>query len=109
MSAHESFPNLWQFLGGYFHQDWMHDASDPDDIIKVFVNDSSNDVLASVRTELNKLLNQDLSDADLRELLTKLGCYVHYPAFGMTAREWLTQVRARLSELADAKRAGKVI
>ena len=44
MSVHESLPNLRQFFGGYFHQDWMHDAPNPDDIIKAFVNDSDNDV-----------------------------------------------------------------
>ncbi len=107
MSVRESFPNLWQFFGGYFHQDWTHDSSDPDVIIRTFIDDSSSHVLVSVHTELNSLLNQDLSDADLRESLTKLGCYVHYPAIGMTAREWLTHVCARLSELADQKGAGK--
>jgi hypothetical protein len=109
MSAHEAWPSLRQFLAGYFHQDWTEDASDPDDIIKEFVNDSDNAVLAGVRTELNKLLNQDLSDAELGGLLLKLGCAVHYPAFGMTAREWLTHVRVRVSELGDAKRAGRTL
>jgi len=106
MSAHESWPNLRQFLAGYFHQDWVEDAADPDDIIKTFVNDSDNGAIACVRTELNKLLNQDLSDAELGELLLQLGSAVHYPAFGMTARDWLTHVRARVSELGDAKRQG---
>jgi CdiI immunity protein len=105
MSVHESLQNLRQFFGGYFHQDWMHDAPNPDDIIKAFVNDSDNDVLASVRTESNKVLNQDLSDAELGDLLRQLGCHVYYPALGLTAREWLTHVRARVSELGDAKRA----
>jgi hypothetical protein len=53
MSAHESFPNLRQFLGGYFHQDWMHDAPDPDGIIRLFVAETTREVLADVRTELN--------------------------------------------------------
>jgi len=109
MSAHETWPSLRQFLAGYFHQDWTDDAADPDDVIKEFVNDSDNDVIAGVRTELNKLLNRDLSDAELGELLLKLGCAVYYPAFGMTAREWLTHVRVRVSELGDAKRAGRTL
>jgi hypothetical protein len=57
-----------------------------------------------VRTGLNKLLNQDLSDAELAELLLKLGCAVYYPELGMTAREWLTHVRGRVSELGDERR-----
>jgi hypothetical protein len=65
MSAHEAWPSLRQFLAGYFHQDRTDDASDPDDITKEFVNDSDKDVLAGVRTELNKPLNQDLSDVEL--------------------------------------------
>lgn len=109
MSARESFPKLWQFFGGYFHEDWMHDASDPDGIIKLFVNDSSNDELASVRAELNKLLERGLCDTDLDELLTELGCRVYYQALGMSARNWLIHVRGRLSELAEAKHAGRVI
>ena len=104
MSARETFPNLRQFLGGYFHQDWMHDASDPDGVIKLFVGDSKKDALAGVRSELTKLLNQERSDAELQALLTELGCYVHYPALGVSAREWLTGVRTRIAELADAKR-----
>jgi hypothetical protein len=104
MSARESFPSLWQFFGGYFHQDWMHDAPEPDDVIRLFASESSKETLASVRSELNKLLNQQRSDAELQAVLKELGCYVHYPALGVTAREWLSGVRARVSELADARR-----
>lgn len=104
VSAREALPSLWQFFAGYFHEDWMHDAPDPDGVIKLFVSESGNETLAGVRSELNKLLNQQRSDAELQALLTELGCHVYFPALGVTAHEWLSGVRARVSELADAKR-----
>lgn len=104
MTRVKSFPELEQFLGGYFHQDWMHDAPDPEGIIQLFVAHATSEQMAGVRQELNKVLNQQRSDAELQDLLIKLGCYVYLSALGVTAREWLTTVRARITELAAAKR-----
>jgi hypothetical protein len=104
MAAREAFPILRQFLGGYFHQDWMHDAPDTEGVIKLFVDGSPKEALAGVRSELTKLLNQERSDAELQALLTQLGCYVHYPSLGVSAQEWLAGIRAQISELADTKR-----
>ena len=104
MSARDSFPSLFQFLSGYFHQDWVDDSDDPDVIVKNFVDDSSRADLSGVRTDLNRILNIERTDAQLRALLAELGCSVEYSAFGKTAREWLSDVRALLTKLADAER-----
>lgn len=102
MSIREDFPALWQFLGGYFHQDWMNDAPDPSTVVDLFLNESNREQIAGVLSELTRLLNQDCSDDELQALLLKIGCDVHFPFFGVTARQWLVSVRGQIFEFATA-------
>lgn len=105
-SARKSFPRLFQFLGGHFNQDWTVDARDPAEVIRRFVDDSDHETLAGVRSEMNRLLNQSRNEEELNRLMMELGCYIYFPAFATTAREWLGEARDSISHLAAAKRAG---
>ncbi|WP_160300884.1 contact-dependent growth inhibition system immunity protein [Pseudomonas frederiksbergensis] len=53
------YPKLFQFLGCYFHQDWMCDSSDPDDIIRTYIADSApQNIKNPQRRNFNATCNQ---------------------------------------------------
>jgi hypothetical protein len=128
MSVRESLPNLWQLLGGYFHEEWVHDspvaATEQESrpqladhherydelrrhsrfVIKTFVDDSDDQTVASVITELDRLLQGPMSEDELAALLEQLGNRVHYPALGFSAREWLSTLRSGLLHFAASRR-----
>ncbi|WP_185994646.1 contact-dependent growth inhibition system immunity protein [Nocardioides campestrisoli] len=86
------FPQLWDFLGSYLHEDWRLDYDSWVEAFDDFRHDL--DPLQFV-TEIDRLLNTCESDAELRALLLSLGAaFVPVGADGST-RGWLYELRAR--------------
>ena len=52
----EDYPELQQFLAGYFNEDWVDDHKSADDVINFFISEASADMLEKVKKELEKLL-----------------------------------------------------
>ncbi|MFD2882572.1 contact-dependent growth inhibition system immunity protein [Pseudomonas lini] len=46
------FPALFQFLAGYFHEDWSCDHESEDDVVRSFVAESSPERISQVKDEL---------------------------------------------------------
>ena len=91
-------PNLQQFLGGYFNQDWKCDHASWQDVVEAFRREASPGAAAAVPAELDHLLKAKLDDAQLADfLLRELHCYLRPEAFGLTKRQWLEEVRAELA------------
>ncbi len=93
----KDFPALEQFLGGYFHQDFLLDYGTPDNAIVAFVREESRESVRAVCDELDRLLlllQQGGEHGD--KFLQELGCYYNPAADGLTARGWLEQVRKKL-------------
>jgi hypothetical protein len=90
-------PQLRQFLGGYFHQDWPLDRDGWEEVVDDFVAESPRSVVGEAVTELRDLLADGLSDEDAEVLLEGLGCNVNPSAFNLGAAEWLHALEARLS------------
>lgn len=99
MSGPEEFPALEQFLGGYFHQDWGLDFSDPESLIHSFLERAEEEFVQDVIHDLESVLAVPRGEAEMKDLLfRRLGCYVEPSAFGQTYTQfawWLRDVLRR--------------
>lgn len=95
----DSFPELFQFLGAYFHQDWMCESDLADDIIKSFTTDSEAAIILDVAKEISALLTLNLTEPDLRNFLLKeMGCYYCYWHEWPNGVEWLEHINLLLKK-----------
>ncbi|VVN29094.1 hypothetical protein PS662_04780 [Pseudomonas fluorescens] len=91
------FPELHDFFGAYFHQDWTveHDAAEQ--VIDAFLVESDPEDLALVRHELDLLLEQRKGEMELREyLLRELSCYYCYWNEWESGDIWLRHIAKKL-------------
>jgi hypothetical protein len=93
------FPELQQFLGGYFHQDFHVEYDSPDDAINAFKTDATPTQKQSVSEELRKVLSLLTSKPELEDtMLARLWCCYVPTSDGLTPHEWLNHVYRRLAE-----------
>lgn len=90
------FPELYQFLGGWFHQDWPLDHTGWQPVVDEFVAESAEATVRECVDEIATLLGAGVDDAELTATMHRLGASVDPSAFDMTAASWLAAVRARL-------------
>ena len=89
-------PQLRQLLGGYFHQDWVIERDDWQEIVRDYVAESPHGAVMESVAELGDLLGAGLSEAELGTVLDRLGGSIDPSALGLTRAAWLQAVRARL-------------
>lgn len=93
----KQFPGLFQFLGGYFNQDWVVDHGTPEAVIATFRREAAPDVLRATCGELDQLIMMfDGGTSDAQVALDELGCYYMPATAGIQAIDWLKQVRDKL-------------
>jgi hypothetical protein len=95
--SRDDFPVLEQFLGGYFHQDFLLDYAAADDAIQAFVVGEAEATVRAAREELERLTCLVARLDDPGKLLLQLGCYYNPEAEGLSVRDWLQHVLDRLS------------
>lgn len=89
----KNFPRLYQFLGAYFHEDWMCEFKISDDVVKSFLSDSSAGSVLSVKLEIKALLACDLNELELRDfLLGEMSCCYCYWNDWSSGKTWLTHI-----------------
>lgn len=92
------YSGLFQFLGCYFHQDWMCDSSDPDDIIRIYIADSAPQDIKTIKEEISTLLAMNLDEENLREfIMGKMPCNYCYWLDWESAEAWLNHILEILS------------
>lgn len=91
-----SYPNLDEFLGAYFHQDWMEDEPTANSIVNKYLSEWPRDDALLALRELENLLREGYDDATLRKLLDEMGCYYDPSGDSMTCASWLSAVRERM-------------
>lgn len=93
----QDYPELQQFLAGYFNQDWVDDHKKADDVIELFISESSKDTLLKVQMELDKLINSKKTEQELEiYLLSDIGCYYYYRNEWSDGKTWLIHVVSAL-------------
>ncbi|WP_454251765.1 contact-dependent growth inhibition system immunity protein [Pseudomonas sp. R151218B TE3479] len=92
------YPKLFQFLGCYFHQDWMCDSSDPDGIIRIYIADSVPQNIEAIKEEISTLLSMNLDEENLREfIMDKMPCNYCYWLDWESGTAWLNHIVEILS------------
>lgn len=92
------YPTLAQFLGAYLHQDWAHDYDDVWGAVSDFL-DSEPENAQSLITDINDLLAQKTSEADLEAVVAELDGNYRAEFHGETYRSWLTEMAERVNKV----------
>lgn len=90
------YPNLDQFLGGYFHEDFLLDAPDAIATVKIFCGEASEEEIRSIASEIRTLLSNVQDERDLGAAVARLGSCYNPQADGLSFRHWLESVAATL-------------
>lgn len=92
------YPNLLEFFGGYFHQDWDLEDANPDDVIRRFQSSEPRENVEAVIDELNTLLSSNLNEEELQTgLLLDLQCCYDPRVDWADTTSWLKHVRDLLN------------
>ncbi|MCK6189319.1 contact-dependent growth inhibition system immunity protein [Pseudomonas sp. EYE_354] len=90
---------LQQFLAGYFHQDWVDEHKNANDVIASFISEASVKTIAQVKKELNTLISSEKSEEELQDFLfCDMGCNYYYPHEWSDGISWLKHVHSALSK-----------
>jgi CdiI immunity protein len=95
-----AFPQLGQFLGGYFHQDWVVDRHRWEEVVDDFIAESPTSLVLACAAEVRDLLAAGFTDTELTGLLERLGGSVDPAAVELSADEWLQAMLGRLTDAA---------
>ncbi len=84
---------LFQFIAGYFHEDWVEDDPDWRSVVRRYIKDTNIADKQGTAAGISQLIASDLTDAQLQQTMQdKYGLYYIPEADGHGAREWLTRV-----------------
>ncbi|MHA3739265.1 contact-dependent growth inhibition system immunity protein [Pseudomonas sp. Eth.TT006] len=95
--TNEEFPQLFQFLGAYFHEDWMSEFDFADDVVRSFIADSEVSAILDVIKEIEAVLALDLTEQEIRDfVLAEMGCSYCYWHDWQDGNHWLQHVLVTL-------------
>jgi hypothetical protein len=90
---------LSQLLGAYLHQDWPDEFDSDAAALNEAIKSEPREVVASAVNQIDGLLDQSLSDAALKTIMTQqVGCYFHPGDDEGAYHKWLKKVREILAE-----------
>ncbi|WP_329021643.1 contact-dependent growth inhibition system immunity protein [Streptomyces sp. NBC_00690] len=92
---HARFPELAQFLGGWFSQDMPEEFEDHDDALRDYLDNTDPGLIAQLTGELYDLLTLPLDEPDYALALAELGMEVDPPE-QYAPGGWLVELAARL-------------
>lgn len=93
---HARFPELGQFLGGWFSQDMPDEFDDHDAAVRDYADSADPAVVARLVGEVHELLALGLEEVDYAVGIAELGMEVDPPA-PYTPSAWLTVVARGLA------------
>ncbi|MDP9784001.1 contact-dependent growth inhibition system immunity protein [Pseudomonas fluorescens] len=97
------FPELHDFFGAYFHQDWSVEYESAEQVLEAFLAESDVEILKAVQQELSILLDKKKGEVALREyLLRELSCYYSYWNTWGDGESWLRHIASRLNSRIDS-------
>ncbi|MFF7853167.1 contact-dependent growth inhibition system immunity protein [Streptomyces sp. NPDC007904] len=96
----ERFPELNQFLGGYFHQDFFEEYTSYKEAVDDYVAEASDDDLNQLARDISALLTAAAADGGLERATSILGMDVSPPP-GSGIRQWLGDVAGIVSRRAE--------
>jgi hypothetical protein len=92
----ERFPELYQFFGGYFHEDWDLDAEDDAGVVRFFKSLAPSERVLEVRRQLEAFLSLGLPEEETQKAVWhSFGCA--YDPGELPMRSWLQRIRRELA------------
>jgi hypothetical protein len=86
------YPNLDDFFGTYFHQDWREDAATAIGIVERYLAEWPPEEVLAAAQELRRLLAETPTEADLIDKMRRLGCFYNPQSDGLSYGDWLRQI-----------------
>ena len=83
------FPHLNHLIGGYFHQDWMTEGNNWEEVVEFFCRMEQPEHSRGVVKDIEELLRVSETELQLLQALNAFGC--GYRVDG-SIREWLSGV-----------------
>ncbi len=93
MNAADAYPDLFQLLGGYLHQDFGSDTGTADEALRQAVVDTPDEGRAAVAAQIDSLLAAHRDERSLAIAVNQL-CDYYPPGDGLSYRAWLGEVHA---------------
>lgn len=88
---------LKEFFGGYFHEDFLLDAKNANEVINNYVKGTTDQERTTLSNAIQSYVEMFADDEELeRRLFFDLGCYYRPSAEGITAQDWLKKIAADL-------------
>ena len=98
------FPEIHDFFGSCFHQEWREEHDTADQVVNDFLQTSDMETLLLVRNELHSLLMTNKDESSLRTyLLKELSCYYCYWSEWATGEVWLSQIAEKVEQRLSTK------
>lgn len=95
MKIEKLYPGLWQLFAGYFHEDFASYGQTWQEIVQVYVAETSPAARRSAVEEIDQLLEAERSESGLAARLDDL--WVAYLPDPLTPRAWLEAIRDRVA------------
>ena len=98
------YAELYQFFGSYFYQGWASDyrwegvRQNSAAVVRHFKAVNPPLTVNRISHELEDLLRESLSEAELNQVLGELGSAFYPPAENLNTREWLEKILRVLGE-----------
>lgn len=92
----ETYKNLDEFFGSYFHQDWMADAPSSMGIVAKYLSEWPADEAKAALRELGSLLAIH-DEKEMSNAVTKMGCYFEPTSEGYpSVTDWMKAVEKEM-------------
>jgi hypothetical protein len=92
----DEFPAMEQFLGGYFHQDYLLDYATPADAVAAFLNEAPREIVRATYDEMEKLLPVPRQMDNPCAFLLEIGRYYDPRLVGLAVVNWFKELRKKL-------------
>ena len=101
--TNEDFSELKDFFSAYFHQDWVLEAEDPDQVVSSYLADGwSAKELNELASQMLRFAESSSDDAALEQVLfSVLGCYYTPSVDKVSAGVWLEHIASELRAAAE--------
>ena len=104
MTAKDRYPKLANFIGGYFHQNWIDlvaqrgEPQEYDYILNDLTRETRN-YLVALRSDIERLISTGASELELRQIVREeLNGNIDPVYDGSTWKAWLEHVNERITE-----------
>ena len=94
----EQYPKLYQFIGSYFHPNWMEEFQQANEapafvsIAYQYKAAAPPATISQVAKEIEKLLALPISDSEVDEAVQRLGSAYNPQVDGFSRRMWLEEL-----------------